>query len=113
MDSGASSHMVCAKELLTDIRWEKRRVAVVALAAGWLRTAHILQHYETDDCNAHKISALQGSESTEYAGRAVIALATDAQVMEKTGRVLRTRKLGPEYGFTDVDGSQPPLDDHT
>jgi NAD(P)-dependent dehydrogenase (short-subunit alcohol dehydrogenase family) len=92
---------------------KKRKVAVVALAPGWLRTAHILQHYETDDRNAHKISALQGSESTEYAGRAVVALATDAQVMEKTGRVLRTRKLGPEYGFTDVDGRQPPLDDHT
>lgn len=92
---------------------KKRRVAVVALAPGWLRTAHILQHYETDDRNAHKISALQGSESTEYAGRAVVALATDAQVMEKTGRVLRTRELGPEYGFTDVDGRQPPLDDHT
>lgn len=92
---------------------KKRRVAVVALAPGWLRTAHILQHYETDDRKAHKISALQGSESTEYAGRAVVALATDAQVMGKTGRVLRTRELGPEYGFTDVDGRQPPLDDHT
>ena len=92
---------------------KKRRVAVVALAPGWLRTAHILQHYETDDQSAHEISALQGSESTEYAGRAVAALATDAKVMEKTGRVLRTREVGPEYGFTDVDGRQPPLDDHT
>ena len=92
---------------------KKRRVAVVALAPGWLRTAHILQQYETDDRNAHKVSALRGSESTAYAGRAVVALATDAKVMERTGRVLRTRKLGPEYGFTDVDGRQPPLDDHT
>ena len=49
---------------------KKRRVAVVALAPGWLRTAHILQHYEIDDRSAHKVSALQGSESTEYAGRA-------------------------------------------
>lgn len=92
---------------------KKRRVAVVALAPGWLRTAHILQQYETDDRSAHKVSELRGSESTEYAGRAVAALATDAKVMEKTGRVLRTRELGPEYGFTDVDGRQPPLDDHT
>jgi len=92
---------------------KKRRVAVVALAPGWLRTAYILQQYETDDRSAHKVSALQGSESTEYAGRAVVALATDAKVMEKTGRVLRTRELGPEYGFTDVDGRQPSLDNHT
>jgi NAD(P)-dependent dehydrogenase (short-subunit alcohol dehydrogenase family) len=87
-----------------------RRVAVVALAPGWLRTAHILQQYETDDQSAHQVPALQGSESTEYAGRAVVALATDAKVMEKSGCVLRTRELGPEYGFTDVDGRQPQLD---
>jgi NAD(P)-dependent dehydrogenase (short-subunit alcohol dehydrogenase family) len=87
---------------------KKRRLAVVALAPGWLRTAHMLQTYATDDISAHKLPALQGSESTEHAGRAVVALATDARVMERTGRVLRTRELGPEYGFTDVDGRQPP-----
>lgn len=84
---------------------------MAALAPGWLRTAHILQRYETDDRTTHKVSALQGSESTEYAGRAVVASATDAKGMAKTGRVLRTRELGPEYLFTDVDGRQPPLDD--
>ncbi len=88
---------------------EKRRVAVVALAPGWLRTAFILRMYATDDRSAHRISALESSESVEYAGRAVAALATDSKVMERTGRVLRTRELGPEYGFTDVDGRQPPL----
>lgn len=92
---------------------QKRRIAVVAVAPGWLRTETVLQMYRTDDQSAHKIPELQGSESTEYAGRAVVALATDAKVMEKTGRVLRTRELGPEYGFADVDGRQPSLDDHT
>ena len=29
-------------------------------------------------------------------------------VMEKTGRILETRLLGPEYGFTDIDGRHPP-----
>lgn len=96
-----------AKEL------QKRKIAVVAIAPGWLRTATVLQMYKTDDQSANKIAELQGSESTQYAGRAVIALMTDPKVMEKTGRVLRTRELGPEYGFTDVDGRQPPLDDHT
>jgi NAD(P)-dependent dehydrogenase (short-subunit alcohol dehydrogenase family) len=92
---------------------QKRRIAVVAIAPGWLRTTTVLQMFKTDDQNADKIVELQGSESTQYAGRAVVALVTDAKVMEKTGRVLRTRELGPEYGFTDVDGRQPPLDDHT
>jgi NAD(P)-dependent dehydrogenase (short-subunit alcohol dehydrogenase family) len=92
---------------------QKRKIAVVAIAPGWLRTVAVLKMYETDDTSAGKIPGLKGSESTQYAGRAVVALAMDAQVMEKTGRVLRTRELGPEYGFTDVDGRQPPLDDHT
>ena len=92
---------------------QKRRIAVVAVAPGWLRTGTVLQMYKTDDQSAHKIPELQGSESTQYAGRAVVALATDSKVMEKTGRVLRTRELGPEYGFADVDGRYPPLDDHT
>jgi NAD(P)-dependent dehydrogenase (short-subunit alcohol dehydrogenase family) len=92
---------------------QKRNIAVVAVAPGWLRTATVLQMYKTDDQSAHDIPELQGSESTQYAGRAVVALATDSKVMEKTGRVLRTRELGPEYGFSDVDGRQPPLDDHT
>jgi NAD(P)-dependent dehydrogenase (short-subunit alcohol dehydrogenase family) len=92
---------------------QERRIAVVAVAPGWLRTEAVLQMYKTDDQGAHRIPGLQGSESTQYAGRAVVALATDAKVMEKTGRVLRTRELGPEYGFADVDGRHPPLDDHT
>ena len=84
-------------------------IAVLAVAADWLRTQSILQMYETDDLNAHKNPDLIGSESTEYLGRAVVALATDPDVMKKTGHLVRTRNLGPEYGFTDVDGRQPPF----
>ncbi|HWQ34558.1 MAG TPA: hypothetical protein VNQ79_17035 [Blastocatellia bacterium] len=32
------------------------------------------------------------------------ALATDDQVMKKSGRVLRVGGLAGEYGFTDIDG---------
>jgi NAD(P)-dependent dehydrogenase (short-subunit alcohol dehydrogenase family) len=91
---------------------QEHNVAVVAVAPDWLRTQHVLRMYETDDVNAHRIPDLLDSESTQYLGRAVVALATDPDVMEKTGSVLRTRRLGPEYGFTDVDGRQPPLDEH-
>jgi hypothetical protein len=47
-------------------------------------------------------------ESPEYAGRAVVALAGDANVMAKSGRVLTVGELAAEYGFTDVDGRQLP-----
>ena len=82
-------------------------IAVVALAPGFLRIPYFLQLHQTDDLNAYKV--LPNSESTEYGGRAVVALATNPNVMQKTGCFLHTRKLGPEYGFTDVDGRHPPL----
>jgi hypothetical protein len=46
------------------------------------------------------------TESAEFPGRAIAALAADNQVMAKTGQVLTTPALAREYGFTDVDGSQ-------
>jgi hypothetical protein len=49
------------------------------------------------------------SETPLYVGRAVAALAADPKVFKKTGRVFAAWDLGPEYGFTDVDGRQPNL----
>ena len=46
------------------------------------------------------------TESAEFAGRAIAALAADPDVMTKSGRVFTTPALAKEYGFTDVDGSQ-------
>ena len=47
------------------------------------------------------------SESPRYIGRAVVALAADPRAMKKTGRVFSSWALAREYGFTDLDGSQP------
>jgi NAD(P)-dependent dehydrogenase (short-subunit alcohol dehydrogenase family) len=46
------------------------------------------------------------TESTQFVGRAVAALAADPHVLEKSGRVLTVVELAREYGFTDLDGSQ-------
>jgi hypothetical protein len=50
---------------------------------------------------------LDRTESPEYLGRAVAALAADAEVMRWSGKVLDVGDLAREYGFTDVDGTQP------
>jgi hypothetical protein len=42
------------------------------------------------------------------APRAVVALAADANVLAKSGRVLTAGHLTSEYGFTYVDGRQLP-----
>ena len=49
------------------------------------------------------------TESAEFPGRAVAALAADENVLEKSGQVLTTPALAREYGFTDVDGRQQSL----
>jgi len=46
------------------------------------------------------------TESAEFAGRAVAALAADNDVLAKSGQVLTTPRLAREYGFTDIDGKQ-------
>lgn len=46
-------------------------------------------------------------EAPLFVGRAVVALASDPQLMAKTGGIYRTRALAQEYGFTDVDGHRP------
>jgi NAD(P)-dependent dehydrogenase (short-subunit alcohol dehydrogenase family) len=46
------------------------------------------------------------TESAEFPGRAVAALADDPGVLAKSGQVFTTPHLAREYGFTDVDGKQ-------
>lgn len=79
-------------------------IAAVALALGWTRTEEVMENFRK---GVHTVEELEHTESVAYGGRAVVALATDPDVMTRTGRTLRTRDLALEYGFTDTDGRQP------
>jgi NAD(P)-dependent dehydrogenase (short-subunit alcohol dehydrogenase family) len=81
---------------------QPHHVAVVALAPGFVRTERVLAAF------AGAGRAPGNLESPEYTGRAVVALAGDANVMARSGRVLTVGQLAAEYGFTDVDGRQWP-----
>jgi len=48
-----------------------------------------------------------GSESPCFVGRAVAALAADANVARKNGGIYAARALADEYGFTDIEGARP------
>ncbi|MGB7601409.1 MAG: SDR family oxidoreductase [Candidatus Sulfotelmatobacter sp.] len=112
----------------------KRKIASVALTPGFLRSERVLEHFKVTEANwkdagkktnADKNSPDQNSpdqnskdqndapsdfmvsESPRYIGRAVVALGTDPDVMNKTGRVYSSWALAREYGFTDQDGTQP------
>ena len=82
-------------------------VASVAVSPGFMRTELVLAHARTDEARYREVPMLARSESTRYIGRAVAALVGDPGVMARTSQVLAVADLAREYGFTDVDGSQP------
>ena len=77
----------------------ERGVAVVSLYPGLVRTEKVME--------AATFLDLSNSESPQFIGRAVAALASDSDIMRKTGQVLVAAALAREYGFTDIDGKQP------
>jgi hypothetical protein len=50
---------------------------------------------------------LSNSESPEFIGRAIAALATDPDVMRHSGKALVAAAIALDYGFTDIDGKSP------
>ena len=72
------------------------RIACVAVSPGFM-------HLERMDLTPELAAK---AESAEFPGRAIAALASDADVMSKSGGVFITPALAREYGFTDVDGKQ-------
>jgi NAD(P)-dependent dehydrogenase (short-subunit alcohol dehydrogenase family) len=74
-------------------------VAVVSLYPGLVRTEKVMESAQWLD--------LTNSESPEFIGRAVAALAQDPDVLRHTGKVLVAASLAIDYEFTDVDGRRP------
>jgi dehydrogenase/reductase SDR family member 1 len=74
-------------------------VAVVSLYPGLVRTEKIMEASQWLD--------MSNSESPEFIGRAVAALAGDSDVLRHTGKVLIAAAVAKEYGFSDIDGKVP------
>src|SRR6185503_3162533 len=75
-------------------------IAVVALAPGFMRTERVAGAFEA----AGNKEYLNFTESPEYVGRAVVAIASDPSVLEESGKVLAVGDLAEKYGFNDIDG---------
>jgi NAD(P)-dependent dehydrogenase (short-subunit alcohol dehydrogenase family) len=73
-------------------------VTVVSLYPGLVRTELVL---------AAKVFDLSNSESPEFIGRVVAALAADADVSRRSGAILVAAAVAEEYGVVDVDGARP------
>ena len=91
---------------------EAHGCTAVALTPGWLRSEMMLEHYGVTEetwreatIGSPHFTAI--SESPRFVGRAVAALAADPDVQRRNGGSFSSGGLAREYGFTDVDGSQP------
>jgi NAD(P)-dependent dehydrogenase (short-subunit alcohol dehydrogenase family) len=80
----------------------EHNITAVALAPGFMRTERVMA------AHAKQPFDLRQTESPTYLGRAVVALAGDSHVMRKSGELLTVGELAKEYGFSDVDETQPP-----
>jgi NAD(P)-dependent dehydrogenase (short-subunit alcohol dehydrogenase family) len=87
------------------------KIAVVSLTPGFLRSEEMLSHFNVTEENWHEAIKhdrhFAYSETPFYIGKAVVALACDKRVLQKSGQALVSGKLAREYGFTDMDGTQP------
>jgi NAD(P)-dependent dehydrogenase (short-subunit alcohol dehydrogenase family) len=85
-------------------------VAVVSLWPGLVLTEGLLANtVETDD-GRRELHGLDISfgETPKFNGRAVVALAADPKILERTGGSFWSASLAREYGFTEDDGHLPP-----
>lgn len=76
-------------------------VAMVSIWPGAVRTE------KTEAFEAAGMASLADAETPEFAGRAVMALAQDEQVLDRSGGAFFVADLARDYGFTELDGSQP------
>jgi NAD(P)-dependent dehydrogenase (short-subunit alcohol dehydrogenase family) len=102
-----------AKNAVTRLTWamaqelREHGIAAVAVAPGFMKTERVVEAFR----RAGAAEALEGpggpKETPAYLGRAIVALASDADVIGKSGQLLEVGALASEYGFTDVNGTQP------
>ena len=74
-------------------------VAVVSLYPGLVRTELVMQAAAAFD--------LSNSESAEFSGRVIAALANRSGLMDRTGKVLVAAAVARELGVVDIDGRSP------
>ncbi len=81
----------------------EHNISVVTIYPGLVRTESVLKASEYFD--------LSNSESPEFIGMAIAALASDNNILKKSGLKMTASQIAIDYGYTDIDGKQPrPLD---
>jgi NAD(P)-dependent dehydrogenase (short-subunit alcohol dehydrogenase family) len=88
-----------------------RDITSLAVTPGFLRSEWMLDHFGVTEANwrdaARNVPSFIASETPLFVGRCVAALAADANVASKNGRVYASWDLAEQYGIDDADGTRP------
>jgi len=101
------------KALATIYAAEIRRHGVVALSItpGFMRSERVLECLGVTEQNwreaGEKDRNFLESESPLFVGRAIVALATDPAIAERSGQLFSSWEVAREYGLVDTDGRRP------
>ena len=76
-------------------------IAAISLYPGLVRTESVMQAAEAGWLD------ISNSESPEFAGRVIAALARDPKLMERSGTVCVAAQVALEMNVADVDGRRP------
>jgi NAD(P)-dependent dehydrogenase (short-subunit alcohol dehydrogenase family) len=99
-------------KLTRDMALELRahNVALVSLWPGLVKTEQLMSQAIARPDGRLEAYGLDLSigESPRFSGRAIVALAIDPLLMERSGGSFPASRLAREHGFTDIDGSLPP-----
>lgn len=92
-----------AHDMAVDFR--PHRVAVLSLWLGLLATERTLRVFAAEP---QKYAGLRdATESPEFTGYVIDALARDPALMERSGQVWIAAELAQQYGVRDTDGREP------
>jgi NAD(P)-dependent dehydrogenase (short-subunit alcohol dehydrogenase family) len=104
-----ASHKILATLYAAELR--KHGVVGIAITPGFLRSERLLEYFGVTEENWRAAGAKDRnfleSESPVFVGRAIVALATDPAIRERTGQLFSSWEVGREYGLTDTDGRRP------
>jgi len=89
----------CAVEL------KDKNVAVITLWPQAVRTEYIEENMLTTKRESNKM--FEEGETIEFAGKAVVHLAADKNIIKRTGKIVNTVDVANEFGFKDIDGTLP------
>lgn len=106
-----------AKTSINRLAWsqaqelKKYGCTALSLTPGWMRSEIMLKHYGVTEENWQEGTKTEPhfaiSETPRFVGRAAAALAADPDVHRRNGGSVSSGELAKEYGFYDLDGSQP------